>query len=80
MTWGAQIVRGDGTPSQKNQHVCPECRHGVPGPDHRVPCSVTKLGAWAIGNVLTSVDVGADGHMASGTAVLKCNGFEALEG
>ncbi len=26
--------------------------------------------------MLTLVDVGSDGHMASGAAVLHCNGFE----
>jgi hypothetical protein len=32
-----------------------------------------------VGNILTAADTGRDGYMASGTAVLKCNGFEARE-
>ena len=31
-----------------------------------------------LGGLLTSIDVGADGHMAGGNALLQCQGFEPI--
>ena len=79
MTWGVQIVKADGTPSSKNYHVCTDCKHGVADLSiGRAPCLVSVLGHWNIGALLTGVDVGRDGHMASGQAVMMCNGYENL--
>lgn len=76
MTWGTQIVKADGTPSSTNYHVCADCKHGRPDLSlGRAPCLVS---AFQMGQLLTAVDVGRDGHMASGQAILMCNGYEEL--
>ena len=49
-----------------------DCKHGLGC------CNIPKISA-AIGEIMSSVDVGTDGHMASGTAELHCNGFERVE-
>lgn len=65
-------------------NVCAQCRHGgneVPGQPYRNGHSVCNVQAAAatLGQLLTVIDVGADSHMASGNAVLECNGFEPKE-
>jgi hypothetical protein len=85
------MTRADGTnPVQEGQtapdyHACQSCKHGqhdfaTDGQFYKQiqPCYLPKV-ANSIGNILTSVDVGADGHMASGEALLKCNGYEPKE-
>ncbi len=66
MTWGVFIVDGDGQALDCNNR----CKH-VAG------CQVAKV-AFTMGTVLTSVDVCCDGHTASGTGRLECNGFEDI--
>jgi hypothetical protein len=53
--------------------------HGqnVEGRGFHANCSIPAA-ASGIANVLTAIDFGADNHMASGTADLKCNGFEPI--
>jgi hypothetical protein len=67
MTWGAKVTTAGG----KDVQCYSDCKHYE-------GCYVRRA-SHSVGNVLTSIDVGADGHMASGTAVLQCNGFEAKE-
>lgn len=76
MTWGTRIVRADGnTPLGSN--ACDSCVHGkYVAP--RAPCNIKHI-ATSVGYLLTSIDVGMDGHMACGTAELKCNGFEEIK-
>jgi len=65
-TWSARITK-DG-----NQVSCfRECKHAS-------TCKISSI-AHTIGPVLTSVDTGCDGHMASGTANLECGGFEPID-
>lgn len=89
MTWSAKVTRPDGTnPTQEgatapDYNACQSCKHGQY--DHETgsktgskliqPCYLPKV-ANNIGSILTSVDVDAAGHMASGEALLKCNGYE----
>ena len=77
MTWSARVSRADGSyPSticegQDDWSACQSCKH-------LGPCNVDKM-AVNIGPILTSIDVGSDEHMASGEALLKCNGYELNE-
>ena len=66
MTWVSNIVDQDG-----NNRDCFTCKHID-------SCQVFKV-AHTLGSVLTSVDTCCDGHMASGSADLKCDGFEDKE-
>lgn len=88
MTWSARITRPDGTnPIQEgatapDYQACQSCQHGqydfeTDGKKIQ-PCYLPKASS-GIGNVLTSIDTGADGHMASGEALLKCNGYQPKE-
>lgn len=71
MTWGVLVTNKDG-----DLNVCRECKHSVPpAGSHYSPCNIAKM-SQTIGSLLTSVDVGADGHMACGTAKLECHGFD----
>ena len=84
MTWGAMIAKGDGTRSTKSQVVCGECKHGgnaVDGMPYRNGHAVCNIKAVAgtLATLLTTIDVGADSHMASGSLVLECCGFEPKE-
>ena len=87
MTWGVRIVSAHHPRDHEvNQpyNVCGQCRHGgneVPGQPYRNGHSVCNVQAAAatLGQLLTVIDVGADSHMASGNAVLECNGFEPKE-
>ena len=90
MTWSARITRADGTnPTQEGANgpdyqACQSCRHGQndfetgrqPWPKIR-PCNIPNVTS-GLGSILTSVDIGSDGHMACGEAILKCNGYEAI--
>ena len=82
MTWSARVTMPDGTVPEGTWSACQACKHGqydfvTPKKEltQIVPCFVPKV-AQNIGSLLTAVDVGADGHMASGNAELRCNGFE----
>jgi len=88
MTWSARITRMDGTtPTQEGNTVpdyqaCQSCLHclndhetGNPHLPKVTPCKLPSISS-IVGSLLTSVDTGADGHMASGEAILKCNGYE----
>ncbi len=58
-------------------NVCPDCVHSVYDQNLRTSyCNIPKVDS-SIASFLTSIDVGADGHMASGTAILQCRGFQA---
>lgn len=71
MTWGVLVANKEG-----DLNASRECKHSVPpAGSHYSPCNIAKM-AHTIGYLLTSVDVGSDGHMASGTAKLECHGFE----
>ncbi len=63
MTWSARITNKGNTVG-----CLKECMHVQ-------TCQIAKI-AHMIGSVLTSVDTGCDGHMASGSANLECFGFE----
>lgn len=85
MTWGVRIVSAHHPRDHAvntSSSACRVCKHGgvdMPGQPNRnghPVCGVLGV-AYAIGYLLTAVDVGADSHTASGTAVLECNGFEA---
>lgn len=89
MTWSVKIVNANG-PQPKDQHgtdywlACYQCKHGAtyPYPGEGKPrgngaCRIQSIGMQC-SSLLTCVDVGNDGHMASGVTVLNCNGFEAL--
>ncbi len=52
--------------------ACLSCEHG--GKVWPPPCFINRA-VGAVGNLLTSIDTGADGHMASGQADLRCNGY-----
>ncbi len=69
MTWSAVITDKDGNRSQEGFSICYDCKHA------NGACNVAKIG-HVVGTMLTVIDVGSDGHMASGRADLHCNGFE----
>ena len=90
MTWSARITRPDGTTpitTHKESNVpdyqaCQSCMHclnnhatGNPQRPTVTPCNLPKI-ASTIGSLLTSIDCGADGHMAGGEAILRCHGYE----
>lgn len=68
MTWSARITKADGTVDGYYM-ACHSCIHG------KGTCYLPKV-VYSVANLLTSVDTGSDGHMASGSADLKCNGYE----
>jgi hypothetical protein len=67
MTWSAEIKIE--TPAVGDARSCSECKH-------MAGCNINSV-SWVVGNLLTAVDTCQDGHMASGTAVLNCNGYES---
>ncbi len=67
MTWSSVIVKADGS-----RGICIECKHAP-------MCKLPNV-SYPVANILTSVDTACDGHMASGTAELRCNGFEPEDG
>lgn len=87
MTWSARISKSDGSfpktinSEYEDYNACTSCKHGQYGwptggdVEQVVPCNIPNVSS-CLGSILTSVDVGADGHMASGEAILKCNGYE----
>lgn len=88
MTWGAQITKPDGTipevEGKPQYHACATCLHGKsdfktgsPNWPTITPCYIPKA-ANTIGSLLTSLDIGADGHMACGSAKLMCSGYEEI--
>jgi len=92
MTWSVRVTRPDGTVPTKegsqypDYHACQSCQHGqydyaTGGANFPTisPCYSPKA-TGGIGSVLTSIDTGADGHMACGEALLKCSEYEAVEG
>jgi hypothetical protein len=68
MTWSAVVTDVEGNKGKGNWHVCTECQHNA-------TCYIPKV-SNSVGSLLTSVDTGSDGYMASGSAILKCNGFK----
>ena len=78
MTWGVEIVKGDGTRPDGTFYggTCRACKHGGSHAGGHHVCNVSAV-AQQIASLLTAIDVGADGHMAAGNAVLQCHGFEA---
>lgn len=87
MTWGVRIVSAHHPRDHEvnaSQFACRVCKHGgdeMPGQPYRNghPICNVQGAARSLAIVLTAVDVGADSHMASGNAVLECNGFEPSE-
>ena len=87
MTWSVRIVSAHHPRDHelnKPWRVCSACKHGgneMPGQPYRNGHSVCNVqgAAATLGQLLTVIDVGADSHMASGNAVLECNGFEPKE-
>ncbi len=65
ITWSVYI-KAEGVP--EGSVACVVCTHSL-------CCNITKLGP-NMASMLTSVDIGSDGHMASGVAELHCAGFE----
>lgn len=70
MTWGAWID-AEGVERVAGCNVCENCKHAGCCQVHKVVAPIQSL--------LTSVDTGCTGHMASGEASLLCHGFEAKE-
>ena len=79
MTWTVNIVN-----AQDESQNCVACKHSKkneatePGYIQPACCNIYAMMAQ-LGYLLTAIDIGADGHMAPGYAVLKCNGFELKE-
>ena len=69
MTWDSRITMPDGTLKGTDYAACQTCKHNA-------TCNVAKV-APLVGQLLTSIDVGSDNHMASGSAHLRCNGHES---
>ncbi len=67
MSWTALERDGNG-----NAITCScDCKHAE-------TCHIPKI-TGNIASLMSSVDVGTDGHMAVGTAHMHCNGFERVE-
>jgi len=75
MTWSVKIVDAKGNAPKGDYFACQSCKHGQYPPSGPAPCNIYRM-ASPVGSVLTSVDTGADGHIACGTAVLHCDGYE----
>ena len=71
MTWSARITDQAGEVPTGKYHACQSCTH-------ESVCRLPMLAAQ-VGYLLTCQDIDCKGHMASGSAELKCNGFEAKE-
>jgi hypothetical protein len=74
MTWEAVIKDQTGKRGIDGGSICPECAHGSFVLD-KGPCHIPRL-ARVLGNLITSIDKGSDGHTASGMVELLCSGFE----
>lgn len=81
MTWSARITKVDGSVPEGKHNACEVCLHAQKNKalPERVwrPCNIPSIGNQ-LGGLLTSIDVGADGHMAGGNALLQCQGFEPI--
>jgi hypothetical protein len=83
MTWSAKITDSEGNVPEGKWQACEVCKHGnkradVPLPTNLYrPCYVPSIGSQ-VASLLTSIDTGADGHQAGGSAILKCSGFEPM--
>jgi len=78
MSWSARVVKSDGTVPEGTYQACGKCIHGAINNEGRgfhsncyIPNAVS-----AIAGILTAIDFCADNHMATGSAYLRCNGFE----
>lgn len=83
MTWNVRIIKPGKlaeAATTVEANACTECKHGQPDParHYNTRCHIPGA-SWPIANMLTSIDVGSDGHIAGGNAVLECSGFEELE-
>ena len=67
MSWTAAEKDGNGNPI----NCLSDCKHAE-------TCHIPKI-TGDIASLMSSVDVGTDGHMAVGTAHMHCNGFERVE-
>ena len=67
MSWSKQHEDSKGN----SVNCLTDCKHGD-------TCHIPKI-TGDIVSLMSSVDVGTDGHMAVGTAHLRCNGFERVE-
>lgn len=80
MSWSARVVKNDGTVPEGTYHACGKCVHGLFKNDGRGfhPNCYIPNAVNSIASILTAIDFGADNHTATGTAELKCNGFEPI--
>ena len=82
MTWSLRIAKQDGTIPGEDYYACQTCKHNEVNPElpsrAQMPCNIPKI-ASSVSTLLTNVDVGSDGHMAAGEAILKCHGYECAE-
>lgn len=78
MTWSVRIVKDDSPLAETREDACRTCKHGSARIGQHVPC-IIKNAADTLGYMLTAIDVGRNGHMASGTAKLICYGYEEQE-
>jgi len=78
MSWSARVTKSDGTVPDGAYNACGKFIHGAIGNEGRGihPNCYIPNAVNAIAGILTAIDFGADNHMATGSADLKCNGFE----
>lgn len=76
MSWTTRISDSEGS-FQGAWQACEKCKHFQMPPAGNFPCYIPKV-AGSIGSLLTAVDTGKDNYMASGIALLKCNGFDPV--
>jgi hypothetical protein len=77
MTWSARFTDSNGNVPEGTYSACQNCKHGQTDPNrsYHAPCNLPSAGSQ-LASLLTSIDVGCDGHMAGGSADLKCYGYE----
>ena len=85
MTWSARFTDAAGKIPEGAWSACQKCKYGQfdfatsKSAQRQIkPCSLSNV-SNPLASLMTSIDVGADGHMAGGTADLKCSGFELME-
>lgn len=69
MSWTARVVSTKNPDSYES--ACLTCKH-------EGPCNIPRV-TDNLGPLLSGVDVGRDGYMSIGDAVLKCNAHEDKE-
>jgi hypothetical protein len=81
MTWSVRISDKEGSfrpvDGVDKYSVCQDCKHF--SGDWAHPNCYLPLITTGLGQMLTGIDHGADGHVAPGEAIMKCSGFEQKE-